>query len=76
MPEMRNDKIIHAFHDRYRYGSTHCKPDLIRYAPRDGEFVPAGDGCLKPNHITMYRVGKKRAGRILDGRTWDEYPER
>jgi len=24
----------------------------------------------------MLRVGKKRAGRILDGRTWDEYPER
>ena len=22
----------------------------------------------------MYRVGKKKAGRILDGRTWDEYP--
>lgn len=23
----------------------------------------------------MYRVGKKAAGRALDGRTWDEYPE-
>ncbi len=23
----------------------------------------------------VYRVGKKKAGRILDGRTWDEYPE-
>jgi len=22
-----------------------------------------------------WRVGKKRAGRLLDGRTWDEYPE-
>ena len=22
----------------------------------------------------LYRVGKKRAGRTLDGRTWDEYP--
>ena len=22
----------------------------------------------------MYRVGKKAAGRILDGRTWDELP--
>ena len=22
------------------------------------------------------RLGKKEAGRILDGRTWDEYPER
>lgn len=23
----------------------------------------------------MFRVGKKKAGRTLDGRTWDEYPE-
>jgi protein gp37 len=23
----------------------------------------------------VYRVGKKTAGRMLDGRTWDEYPE-
>lgn len=22
----------------------------------------------------VYRIGKKRAGRLLDGRTWDEYP--
>jgi protein gp37 len=22
------------------------------------------------------RVGKKKAGRVLDGRTWDEYPKR
>lgn len=25
--------------------------------------------------IYMFRAGKKAAGRILDGRTWDEYPE-
>lgn len=24
---------------------------------------------------SMWRVGKHRAGRILDGRTWDEFPE-
>ncbi|MGP3699164.1 hypothetical protein [Rhodobacter sp. NSM] len=23
----------------------------------------------------MHRVGKKSAGRLLDGRTWDEMPE-
>jgi hypothetical protein len=23
---------------------------------------------------TLYRVGKKAAGRLLDGRTWDEFP--
>ena len=25
--------------------------------------------------VGMRRVGRKRAGRLLDGRTWDEYPE-
>ena len=25
-------------------------------------------------HPEPHRVGKKRAGRLLDGRTWDEYP--
>jgi protein gp37 len=30
----------------------------------------------QPRDTHMYRVGKKKAGRILDGRTWDEYPER
>lgn len=24
---------------------------------------------------TVHRIGKKAAGRLLDGRTWDEYPE-
>ena len=23
----------------------------------------------------MIRVGKKAAGRVLDGRTWDQFPE-
>lgn len=30
---------------------------------------PYGIGC------SAFRVGKHRAGRILDGRTWDEYPK-
>src|SRR5512139_3357516 len=25
--------------------------------------------------VTMCRVGKRMAGRVLDGQTWDEYPE-
>lgn len=31
---------------------------------------PDADGCRQ----VMRRVGKKEAGRELDGRTWDEYP--
>ncbi|MDP2141342.1 MAG: DUF5131 family protein [Gammaproteobacteria bacterium] len=28
-----------------------------------------------PGEESVWRVGKKRAGRRLDGRTWDQYPE-
>ncbi|MEW2478697.1 phage Gp37/Gp68 family protein [Mycobacterium sp. NPDC049093] len=28
-----------------------------------------------PGWVRVRRVGKKQAGRVLDGRTWDQYPE-
>jgi protein gp37 len=37
--------------------------DVDSYAPHDPAPV-----------IVMRRVGKTRAGRVLDGRTWDEFP--
>ncbi|AJA43370.1 hypothetical protein VC60_gp69 [Mycobacterium phage Sbash] len=40
---------------------------VVRIADHTG---PAPDGFA-----TVRRVGKKRAGRELDGRTWDQYPE-
>ena len=41
-----------------------------------GEFSPVGypDGVADPAEHLWIRVGKKHAGRELDGRTWDEYP--
>jgi len=49
-----------------------------------GEWTPAsaphptkGFTFYSDNHYgpaTMYHVGKKAAGRLLDGRTWDEFP--
>jgi protein gp37 len=36
------------------------------------QSVAWGDG--ETNHTRYTRIGKKRAGRVLDGRTWDEYP--
>jgi len=27
-----------------------------------------------PQYAEPWKVGKKRAGRLLDGRTWDEFP--
>lgn len=46
-----------------------------------GEYVSvsevAGEGphFVFPDHSTVRRVGKKNAGRALDGRTWDEIPK-
>jgi len=36
-----------------------------------GEWAPASDGRSEE---TMTRVGKRSAGRLLDGRTWNEIP--
>ncbi|MBU8830864.1 DUF5131 family protein [Mycolicibacterium goodii] len=41
--------------------------------PRRGEAHRANFPHHHPTYL--YRVGKKRTGRELDGRTWDEYPE-
>jgi hypothetical protein len=35
------------------------------------EDVPVGDGT----HHRMFPVGKKAAGRLLDGKLWDQRPE-
>lgn len=49
--------------------------------PADAEFnskhlltVHRDQAQWPQQDVTMFRVGKKAAGRILDGRTWDEYP--
>lgn len=47
--------------DRFRQGEFH----------HDGLFVE-GCVCMNGTSETLYRVGKKAAGRELDGRTWDE----
>lgn len=44
------------------------EPPIYRN-PRDNFLYPYDKGS------TMIRVGKKVAGRMLDGRTWEEYPE-
>ena len=52
-----------------------------------GEWLPVGPDDEHPGskfdigkkwldgHVASFRVGKKAAGRLLDGRTWDEFPE-
>lgn len=41
----------------------------------DGHSRPAADALPAPGAVAMFRVGKKTAGRELDGRSWDELPE-
>jgi protein gp37 len=53
---------------------TVYEPTDLAYpdGPRYGEALRAGHDRA---HLTaMYRLGKKRAGRELDGRTWDQFP--
>lgn len=40
-----------------------------------GEYIPEFVEVYGSPTIGMRRVGKKAAGRKLDGRTWDQYPE-
>lgn len=54
-----------------------------------GEWLPSDQGCwdeigrrsrfqghtFAADHQNVFRVGKKRAGRLLDGREWNEFPE-
>ena len=46
-------------------GNTHCF-----YPPDDDAVTPDQCRCAP-----MIRAGKKRAGRLLDGATWDQMPE-
>lgn len=39
------------------------------------EVEGPGDHHTFPDHHTVRRVGKKAAGRLLDGREWSEFPE-
>ncbi|MEU7831333.1 phage Gp37/Gp68 family protein [Nonomuraea sp. NPDC049129] len=43
-------------------------PDGRTHSTRMGVLAPAGS-------VLMARYGKHRAGRVLDGRTWDEFPQ-
>lgn len=49
-------------------------PDLVLHT--DGTHVAIGDphAFAGPSPMQAFRVGKKAAGRELDGRTWDEFP--
>lgn len=43
--------------------------------PLDGDAVPKSPDIFRFENATVQRFGKRVAGRELDGRTWDEFPE-
>jgi Bacteriophage protein gp37 len=68
-------------------GARHVGPKPTARDPKTLVMHAAGMTALTPDnpfdpwerghphwHTVMKRVGKKAAGRELDGRTWDEYP--
>jgi len=51
-----------------------CEPD---YGTKVAPMLLDGSRCIHGNSLTTYlfRVGKKRAGRMLDGREHSAFPE-
>lgn len=47
----------------------------VRGREKCGYYCDEEHGHIDHNEWLMEKVGKKAAGRLLDGRTWDEYPE-
>ena len=56
-------------------------PMIDKFDPRYGKVqqqhltLKAGNENPCAKYVRMSRVGKKAAGRLLDGRTWDEMPQ-
>jgi protein gp37 len=48
--------------------------DMLRDSVRILKPVGENDGHFRRGDVFMRKVGKKAAGRLLDGRTWDELP--
>ncbi len=53
--------------------AEYAGPGRHLFVAPDGRHVP--DAVDTPGARLVGRFGKKAAGRLLDGRTWDEYPE-
>lgn len=49
-------------------------PERCRWLALDGSVVEIGNGEMRTDDVLVVRAGKKAAGRVLDGRTWDEVP--
>ncbi|RPA65778.1 phage Gp37/Gp68 family protein [Gordonia oryzae] len=60
--------------------NLHAAKAAAAFLDLDGTVRPLVNGypttppMSRGEAITIRRVGKKRAGRVLDGRTWDQFP--
>lgn len=54
--------------------SPYFRPEDALTLNLDGTTTPAAHGPYPAGHRTLHHVGKVRAGRLLDGRTWNEFP--
>lgn len=58
---------------RWRYESVRFRPNGVHYVPTS-HAMDDEVGYSAPGMESLLRVGKRAAGRTLDGRTWDEMP--
>ncbi|MCE5277170.1 MAG: DUF5131 family protein [Planctomycetaceae bacterium] len=59
-----------------RFMREHKASELVDDRPDGWPHMAAGMyGAIEDGGLAIGRVGKKAAGRLLDGRTWDEVPE-
>lgn len=65
-----------AHPDWFRRARDDCRASGVPYFHKqNGEFLAPALFAISDNwQAEMVRVGKKRAGRLLDGREWSDYP--
>jgi protein gp37 len=51
------------------------KRDIPFFWKQWGEYVPVFDSYASEDGFTMTRMGKKHAGRVLDGKLWSQVPD-
>ncbi len=76
--------LYHPAPDDYPEASRRCKFDSLclagdgithRMGKAGGYHVIQNGAFSHPQSMTMFRIGKKRAGRKLDGVEWSQFPE-
>ena len=50
------------------------KKNIIKFSLSGNDIIP--DPLIYPYETVMHKVGKKASGRLLDGRTWNQFPEK